>query len=148
MAKFGAGKRAAAGTLAADSVARRELEAAPGAASVVGTSGASGAASIGVVNPNGVAGPPLRDPNAMTFRPPNSGELAPGEHPKPWEYDVARNRYYDPRPGHMHWHAGAPPADPNAPTPTPQVTVTTPDGSPVKVVTSNVQVQPAKPTGK
>jgi hypothetical protein len=151
MAKTGAGKRAVAGAVAADSAARKELEAAPGAAGVVGTAGARGAAAIGVVNPNGVAGPPLRDPNALTLKPPNSGELAPGEHPAPWEYDVARNRYYDPRPGHMHWHSGAPPADPNAPIPAPQVIVTTPDGSPVKVTTSNVQVRPApaaKPAGK
>ena len=151
MAKFGAGKSTRAGAMAADSAARKEFETAPGAAAVVGTASATGAAAIGVVNPNGVAGPPLRDPNALTFKPSNSGELAPGEHPTPWEYDVARNRHYDPRPGHMHWHSGAPPANPNAPIPAPQVIVTTPDGSPVKVTTSNVQVQSVpteKPTGK
>ncbi len=135
----------AATAAAADSVARRELEAAPGSAGVVGTAGANGAASTGVVNPNGVAGPPLRDPDALTFKPPNSGDVAPGEHPKPWEYDIARNRYYDPRPGHMHWHMGAPPADPDAPVAAPQVIVTTPNGSPVKITTTSVQAQPASP---
>lgn len=85
---------------------------------------------------------------------PNKGALAPGENPKPWEYDVANNRYYDPRPGHQHWHTGAPPADPNAPAPTvtvttPGVTATTASGTPVKVIgTSTVQVQPAPPPAK
>lgn len=37
--------------------------------------------------------------------------LAPGEHPTPWQYEVAKNRHYDPRPGHQHWHEGPPPAD-------------------------------------
>ncbi len=41
----------------------------------------------------------------------NSGALAPGEHPEPWQYDVAKNRHYDPRVGHQHWHSGPPPAD-------------------------------------
>ncbi len=118
---------------AADSVARNELEARSGA---VGTSAAQGAAAIGVVNPNGVAGPPLRDPNALTLTPPNTGALAPGEHPKDWEYDVARNRYYDPREGHKHWHMGPPPVDPNAPQQMPNIIVTTPDGKPVQVTTS------------
>ena len=127
---------------AADSAARAEVQAAPGAAGVVGTPAATGAAAIGVVNPNGVAGPPLRDPNSLTLTPPNSGAVAPGEHPKDWEYDIAHNRYYDPRPGHMHWHSGAPPANPDAPMPVPQVVVTTPDGSPVQVTNSQVQVIP------
>ncbi len=39
------------------------------------------------------------------------GALAPGEHPGRWEYDVAKNRHYDPRPDHMHWHNGPPPSD-------------------------------------
>ena len=120
-------------TAAADSAARAELAAKSGA---IGTSAAQGAAAIGVVNPNGVAGPPLRDPGALTLTPPNSGALAPGEHPKDWEYDVAKNRYYDPREGHKHWHSGPPPVDPNAPQPMPNIIVTTPDGKPVQVTTS------------
>jgi hypothetical protein len=116
----------------ADSATRAELE----AKVPVGTSSAQGAASIGVVNPNGVAGPPLRDPSALTLTPPNSGALAPGEHPKDYEYDVARNRYYDPREGHKHWHTGPPPVDPNAPMAQPKIVVTTPDGKPVTVTTT------------
>jgi hypothetical protein len=145
-ARWNAQPTRASAQAAADSAARAELAARPGTDRVVGTSAANGAASIGVVNPNGVAGPPLRDPAALTLRPPNSGELLPGEHPKDWEYDVARNRYYDPRPGHMHWHSGPPPVDPNAPAAQPQVLVTTPDGKPVRVTTSSVQVKgsPAK----
>jgi hypothetical protein len=117
----------------ADSAARAELAARSGA---VGTQAATGAAAIGVVQPNGVAGPPLRDPAALQLTPPNSGALAPGEHPKDWEYDVAHNRHYDPREGHKHWHTGPPPVDPNAPTPAPTVVVTTPDGKPVTVTTT------------
>jgi hypothetical protein len=83
-----------------------------------------------------VAGPPLRDPAALQLTPPNSGALAPGENPKDWEYDVARNRHYDPRDGHKHWHTGPPPVDPNAPMPTPNIIVTTPDGKPVQVTTT------------
>ncbi|MEP7028606.1 MAG: SEC-C metal-binding domain-containing protein [Candidatus Eisenbacteria bacterium] len=156
LAKVRSGLAGGRSTAAADSAARRELEAAPGAAGVVGTPAAPGAAATGVVNPNGVAGPPLRDPDALTLRPPNSGAVAPGENPKPWEYDIARNRYYDPRPGHMHWHSGAPPADPNAPVPAPQVIVTTADGSPVQVTTTSAPAAPGaapspglpKPSGK
>ncbi len=34
--------------------------------------------------------------------------------PKPWQYDPASNRHWDPRPGHQHWHMGTPPANPDA----------------------------------
>jgi hypothetical protein len=101
-----------------------------------------------VVQPNGVAGPPIRDPSALTLKPPNSGDVLPGEHPKDWEYDVAKNRYYDPRPGHMHWHTGPPPADPNAPVAAPQITVRTPDGTPIKVTTTSSPPAPSRATGK
>jgi hypothetical protein len=138
--RWNAQRNASSAQALADSAARAEMAARPGATGVLGTSAANGAASIGVVNPNGVAGPPLRDPDALTLKPPNSGELAPGEHPKDWEYDVARNRYYDPREGHKHWHSGPPPADPNAPAPVPNIVVTTPDGRPIQVTTSNVKV--------
>ena len=132
MARFNQADRARAAALA-DSAARAELAARSGA---IGTSAASGAAATGVVQPNGVAGPPLRDPAALQLTPPNSGALAPGEHPKDWEYDVARTRHSDPREGHKHWHTGPPPVDPNAPLATPNIVVTTPDGKPVKVTTS------------
>ncbi len=29
--------------------------------------------------------------------------------PKPWEYDAAGNRHWNPEPGHQHWHNGPPP---------------------------------------
>lgn len=31
--------------------------------------------------------------------------------PQPWEYDEERNRYFDPRAGHGHWHQGTPPPE-------------------------------------
>ena len=128
----------------------RLLAKARGGAAKTTAAASAGVESTGVVLPNGAAGPPLRDPNALTLRPPNSGELAPGEHPKPWEYDIAHDRYYDPRPGHMHWHSGAPPADPNAPPAAPQIIVRTPNGTPVQVVTTTTPAPaaPATPTGK
>jgi hypothetical protein len=43
--------------------------------------------------------------------PSSSSALAPGENPAPWQYDVAKNRHYDPRSGHQHWHNGPPPSD-------------------------------------
>jgi hypothetical protein len=78
----------------------------------------------------------------------NNGALAPGENPKPWEYDVAKNRHYDPTPGHQHWHTGPPPADPSKPQvttiPSTGVTATTSSGAPVKISgTSVVQVAPS-----
>jgi hypothetical protein len=137
---WNAGRNAQTAQALADSAARAEMAARPGAAGVLGTSAANGAAAIGVVNPNGVAGPPLRDPQSLKLTPPNSGELQPGENPTPWEYDVARNRHFDPREGHKHWHTGPPPADPNAPVAAPQVVVTTPDGKPVKVTAGSAPV--------
>src|SRR5690349_2613598 len=120
----------------ADSATRAALE---NRSSAIGTERAQGAAATGVVNPNGVAGPPISDPSDLRLRPPNSGALAPGEHPKDWEYDVAKNRYYDPREGHKHWHSGPPPVDPNAPQQAPQIIVTTPDGKPVQVTTTTTK---------
>lgn len=38
-----------------------------------------------------------------------STPLAPGENPAPWEYDKAKDRHFDPRDAHRHWHAGPPP---------------------------------------
>jgi hypothetical protein len=45
--------------------------------------------------------------------------LGPNEHPAPWEYDAANNRYFDPSPGHNHWHPGKPPANAGRTTPAP-----------------------------
>lgn len=75
--------------------------------------------------PASPAGPITRNPGA-------SGALAPGEHPAPWQYDVARNRYYDPRPGHQHWHNGPPPADTTSTSSGPAITTT---GGPGPIVT-------------
>jgi hypothetical protein len=81
---------------------------------------------LGERGSDGLMRAPLPDANPLTLRPPNSGEVAPGEHPRPWEYDVTHNRYYDPRPGHMHWHSGEPPADTTQLGQAPVVVVTTP----------------------
>ncbi|MCH8823870.1 MAG: hypothetical protein IH984_10220 [Planctomycetes bacterium] len=32
--------------------------------------------------------------------------------PQPWQYDPITNRYWDPTPGHVHWHSGQPPNNP------------------------------------
>jgi hypothetical protein len=102
---------------------------------------------LGETGPGGIVRAPIPDPNELTVRPPNSGELAPGEHPRPWEYDVAHNRYYDPRPGHMHWHSGQPPADTTRPFQAPVVVVSGGNGGPVTVTTSSVKVTPAPAAG-
>ncbi len=45
--------------------------------------------------------------------------------PEPYEYNAERNQYWDPSPGHGHWHDGVPPGaaqpalDSGAPTPAP-----------------------------
>ena len=31
--------------------------------------------------------------------------------PRPYQYDPVNNQYWDPRPGHVHWHPGQPPAN-------------------------------------
>jgi hypothetical protein len=74
----------------------------------------------------------------------SSQALQPGENPTPWQYDVARNRHYDPRPGHMHWHNGAPPAD------TSNIGITTTGGSNPTVSvggSGNVTVTPSGGSG-
>ena len=42
-----------------------------------------------------------RDPAATRRLPDRPGQ--------PWEYDERLDAYYDPRPGHEHWHEGRPP---------------------------------------
>lgn len=69
--------------------------------------------AFGIVQPGLSGRPPIPQSTAGSVIPVggNQGALAPGEHPTPWEYDVAKNRHYDPRAGHQHWHSGPPPAD-------------------------------------
>ena len=47
----------------------------------------------------------------------SSGSLSSGTpnivNPTPWQYDPATNKHWDPRPGHVHWHTGLPPAEGN-----------------------------------
>ena len=44
--------------------------------------------------------------------PPNPGNTRrlPDRVGEPWEYDARFDAYWDPRPGHEHWHEGRPPA--------------------------------------
>src|SRR5262245_54386605 len=114
--------------------------------------GDTGPSAFGGVQP-GVAGrSPTEAQQGTNLSIPSGNALQPGENPAPWEYDVVKNRHYDPRPGHQHWHSGPPPADPNkADAPTtlttnPQITATTANGVPVKITgTSSVQVAPSTP---
>jgi hypothetical protein len=48
---------------------------------------------------------------ALPMGSPSSQAVMPGENPLPWQYDVAKNRHYNPQPGHQHWHNGPPPSD-------------------------------------
>ena len=73
--------------------------------------------------------------SSLPSRAASSNELQPGEHPTPWQYDVARNRHFDPRPGHQHWHNGPPPSDTTGAISAPTVTV---GGANTKVTTSIV----------
>jgi len=48
---------------------------------------------------------------SLPMGPSSSQAVMPGENPTRWQYDVARNRHYNPLPGHQHWHNGPPPSD-------------------------------------
>src|SRR5262245_57670908 len=39
----------------------------------------------------------------------NPGGTSPRPPGKPWEYDATKDQYYNPLPGHQHWHQGRPP---------------------------------------
>ena len=59
-----------------------------------------------------------------TFTPPIPSTARPSSgvpdiaNPQPWQYDPVTNKHWDPRVGHLHWHAGqAPPPDQRQPTP-------------------------------
>ena len=90
---------------------------APGATTaggdVSGTPAPTNSGAFGIVQPGQGGQPPIPRSNAGSVIPVtgSSNALAPGENPTPWEYDVAKNRHYDPRVGHQHWHNGPPPAD-------------------------------------
>ncbi len=53
------------------------------------------------------AGPTFTPSFNPTSRP-SSGVPAIAD-PQPWQYDPVTNKYWDPRVGHAHWHAGQPP---------------------------------------
>jgi hypothetical protein len=106
--------------------------------------------AFGTVQPgvNGRSPTPAQQGDAYTV--PSNNDLAPGETPAPWEYDVAQNRHYDPRPGHGHWHPGPPPKDPNDPgagaVMNPNISATTSGGTPVNITgSSTVQSAPSTP---
>ncbi len=62
------------------------------------------------------AGTTFTPPLQSTARP-SSGVPAIAD-PQPWQYDPVTNKYWDPRVGHLHWHAGqAPPPDQRQVTP-------------------------------
>lgn len=113
-----------------------------GAPADVSAPGSPQAGAFGTVRPGAAGTAPIPIPTSGAGGQPmpqtsGSQPVAPGENPTPWQYDVARNRYYDPTPGHQHWHNGPPPANPGA-TPSqsvPQVTATTANGQAVQVTT-------------
>jgi hypothetical protein len=78
-------------------------------------SGGTGGSPFGTLTPGTnappgtVAGAGAGSQVATPTSPAGSQPLAPGESPKPWHYDVAGNRHFDPRPEHNHWHTGPPP---------------------------------------
>ena len=87
---------------ARQSPAERRTGAAGGATSAPSTPRArrrSGANAFGGVQP-GVAGrsPTPTQQGSRSCRRSGDNAVKPGENPNPWEYDVARNRHYDPRP--------------------------------------------------
>lgn len=41
---------------------------------------------------------------------PSNTRRQPDRVGEPWEYDARFDMYWDPRPGHEHWHEGRPPA--------------------------------------
>jgi hypothetical protein len=96
------------------------------------TPGGAGGDVSGTQAPFGGVVPGLNTQSPLTasgnIPPGSTNELAPGENPTPWQYDVAKDRHYDPRPGHNHWHPGTPPSDTSAAAggvmPTPTVTTT------------------------
>ncbi len=103
--------RSAAGGGAGDSLAARSGAGGAGG-DVAGSSSPAPQGAFGGLVPGQNNQVPL--PSAAAGRTmPGGGSAAvlPGENAIPWQYDVAKNRHYDPRPGHQHWHSGPPPSD-------------------------------------
>jgi hypothetical protein len=84
-----------------------------GAGDVSGATAPAPSGAFGSLVPgrNSQAPIPTSPTGAIVPMPGANTALAPGEKAVPWQYDVAKNRHYDPRPGHQHWHNGPPPAD-------------------------------------
>ena len=72
-------------------------------------------------SPTAQSQPPAQSPAPMTapatvppsfqVQPPMPAATpaAPARQGAPWEFDPVTNMHWDPRPGHEHWHSGAPP---------------------------------------
>ena len=107
----------------------------------------SGAFGRLVPGRNSQAPIPVSPGGQIRALPGSNSALAPGENPTPWQYDLARNRHYDPRPGHRHWHNGPPPADTTQAVGTPGLTTTssgptvTVGGGAAKVTTTRNSMQ-------
>jgi hypothetical protein len=56
---------------------------------------------------------PSRQPNRLLDQQATQATAAaptcPQRSGQDWEYDAATNCYFDPSPGHRHWHSGRPP---------------------------------------
>ena len=149
LARFAPGGRTAAADSALARAARTSSAASTAQVAVVADSVRPdpGRPVLGETGGGGVVRAPIPDVGTITIRPPNSGEVAPGEHPRPWEYDVVHNRYYDPRPGHMHWHSGQPPADTTGNAVAPVVVVQGGGSGPVTVTSTSIKVTPPPAAG-
>ena len=104
---------------------RAQGAASPGGAmggDVTGTTSPAPSGTFGNMSPGGLPPSPT---GSLPMGQSSSSAVMPGENPTPWQYDVAKNRHYDPRPGHQHWHNGPPPADTST-----AVGITTTSGTP------------------
>ena len=124
-----------------------------GAGDVAGATSPAPQGAFGGVVPGRNNLPPLPATTARPLVSPGGGSsgVLPGENPVAWQYDVAQNRHYDPRPGHQHWHSGPPPGDTTGAVPTggsssPVVRVGS--GSGATTVTPNVVTRPVQPSSQ
>jgi len=83
----------------------------PGDVSGVNSPAPQGAFGTMVPGRNDQAPIPATAGRSLPMGPSSSQAVMPGENPTRWQYDVARNRHYNPLPGHQHWHNGPPPSD-------------------------------------
>ena len=136
----------AAGGGAGDSLALPGTGRIPGGGGdVAGTSSPAPRGAFGTLVPGQNAPPPIAGSADLGTAAPNA--LLPGEKPVPWHYDVARNRHYDPRPGHGHWHDGPPPSDTSSTLSAPTVTVGGGASASAKVTSSlpqNMELAPGE----